>query len=78
MDTLGYVMVEQGDVAKGLAMLRKAATLAPNNPDIHFHVAWALHKSGDGAGARKELEQLLAKGTKFSLEEDAKTLLKQL
>jgi putative PEP-CTERM system TPR-repeat lipoprotein len=78
MDTLGWVLVEQGDVARGLPLLQKAAAAAEGNSEIRYHYAAALSKSGDKAGARKELEQLLAKGNSFPQADDARALLKQL
>lgn len=78
MDTLGWVLVEQGDVARGLPLLQKAAAAAEGNGEIRYHYAAALSKSGDKAGARKELEQLLAKGNSFPQLDEARALLKQL
>ncbi|HSY29915.1 MAG TPA: tetratricopeptide repeat protein, partial [Burkholderiaceae bacterium] len=78
MDTLGWILIEQGDTTRGLPLLKKAATLAPTAMDIHYHLASGLVKSGDKANARQELEQLLASGKKFPEEADARALLKQL
>lgn len=78
LDTLGWILVEQGNAARGLPLLQRAATLAPDAADIHYHFVLGLVKSGDKAKARKELEQLLAKGKNFSLIEEARALLKQL
>ncbi len=78
MDTLGWLLVEKGDMARGLPLLQKASTLAPEAAEIHYHFVLGLAKSGDKAKARKELEQLLAKGKPFSGIEEAKSLLKQL
>ncbi len=78
MDTLGWILVEQGKSARGLELLRKAATLNPENPEIRFHLAAALAKSGDKAGARRDLEALLAGRDKFPQREAAEALLKQL
>jgi putative PEP-CTERM system TPR-repeat lipoprotein len=78
MDTLGWLLVEQGDTARGLPLLRKAVTLAPQAWDTRYHLAAALFKSGDKANARKELEQALASGNSFNDIEAARALLKQL
>ncbi|MDB5771164.1 MAG: hypothetical protein JWM42_1538 [Burkholderia sp.] len=78
MDTLGWILVEQGNTSHGLPLLQKAASLAPAFSDIRYHLAQALAKSGDNAGAKKELEQLLASGKTFAGVDDAKQLLRQL
>jgi len=78
MDTLGWILIEQGNTSRGLPLLKKAATLAPTAMDIHYHLASGLAKSGDKVNARQELEQLLASGKNFPEEADARALLKQL
>jgi thioredoxin-like negative regulator of GroEL len=62
----------------GLKLLREAATAAPTNSDIQFHLAFALHQTGDNPTALKILEKLLATGEKFSEREAAESLLKEL
>jgi putative PEP-CTERM system TPR-repeat lipoprotein len=78
MDTLGWMLVEQGNTARGLPLLQKAGALAPNAPEIHYHLAVGLNKSGDKQGARKELEKLLAQNQSFAQADEARTLLKTL
>jgi putative PEP-CTERM system TPR-repeat lipoprotein len=78
LDTVGWLLVEQGNITRGLPLLQKAASLAPEFADIRYHLAHALIKSGDKVGARKELEGLLASGKPFSKADEARTLLKQL
>ena len=78
MDTLGYILVEQGNTTRGLPLLQKATSLAPEAADIHYHLVLGLVKSGDKAKARKELEQLLASGKTFNKIDEARALLKQL
>lgn len=78
MDTLGWILVEQGDIARGLQILQKASIQAPKARDIRYHKAVALYKTGDKAGARKELEQLMAGDTRFAQADDARALLRQL
>jgi putative PEP-CTERM system TPR-repeat lipoprotein len=58
LDTLGMLLVKQGNVKQGLEKVQKAAQLAPNQSDIRLHLAEALIKAGDKASARKELEAL--------------------
>jgi Flp pilus assembly protein TadD len=78
MDTLGWMLVEQGNVARGLPLLQKAASSATAALDTRYHLAAALAKSGDSAAARKELNQLLDAGKTFAKMDEAKALRKQL
>jgi putative PEP-CTERM system TPR-repeat lipoprotein len=78
MDTLGWMLVEQGNTQRGLPLLQKAAAGAPTLPEVRYHLAVALNKSGDKAGARKELEALLAQNKSFAQLEEARSLLKTL
>jgi putative PEP-CTERM system TPR-repeat lipoprotein len=78
MDTLGWMLVEQGNTSRGLPLLQKASSLAPNATEIRYHLAVGLHKSGDKQGARKQLDTLLADGKPFPQADDARALLKTL
>jgi len=78
MDTLGWILVEKGDTARGIDLLRKAVAAAPEAQDVRYHLAAALAKSGDKTGARKELEKTLASGKPFAAIDDAKSLMRQL
>jgi putative PEP-CTERM system TPR-repeat lipoprotein len=78
LDTLGWLLIDQGNTARGLPLLQKSASLAPGEPDIHYHFAQGLLKSGEKAKARAELERLLASSKSFSKADEAQTLLRQL
>lgn len=78
LDTYGWLLVEQGDAARGVPLLQKAVTAAPNSPEIRYHLAVGLSKTGDKAAARKELETLLAQNKPFPEVEQARSLLKTL
>ena len=77
-ENLGWALVERGKLTRGVELLRKAAGQAPDNPEIRYHLAAALAKSGETALARSELERLLAKNTEFRHRDEAAALLKQL
>ncbi|MGQ0652133.1 MAG: XrtA/PEP-CTERM system TPR-repeat protein PrsT [Betaproteobacteria bacterium] len=77
-DTLGWILYEQNSLPRALEILRNAVRMAPAAMEIRFHLAQALAKSGDRAGARRELEQLLAAGKPFGQEAEAKALLAQM
>jgi putative PEP-CTERM system TPR-repeat lipoprotein len=78
MDTLGWILVEQGELARGLSLLRDAHAKAPRAPDIRYHLAVAMSRSSDGDGARKLLQALLAEKGRFADAENARRLLGQL
>ncbi|MES1981060.1 MAG: XrtA/PEP-CTERM system TPR-repeat protein PrsT [Pseudomonadota bacterium] len=60
LDTLGWILLEQGNTARSLPLLQKASTLAPQSAEIRYHFAVGLVNSGDKANARKELERVVA------------------
>lgn len=78
MDTVGWMLVEQGNTARGLPLLQKASSLAPNATEIRYHLAVGLQKSGDIPGARKELSALLASKEAFPEQASARSLLNSL
>ena len=78
MDTLGWICLESGDLARALPLLQKASALAPNASEIRYHFGLVLAKSGDKRGARRELERLLASPTQFAKRAEAKALLASL
>lgn len=77
-DTLGWILVEQGQVKRGQEWLRKALAAAPGHATIRYHYSVALARSGSKAQARDELEKLLADSPQFPDAENARALLKGL
>ena len=78
LDTLGWILFENGDTARALSILQKAASLAPDSNEIQYHYAAALAKSGDNIKAKITLEKILASENSFSQIEEAKKLLTQI
>jgi putative PEP-CTERM system TPR-repeat lipoprotein len=77
-DTLGWILVEQGDTKRGLEWLQKAVAAAPKASEIRYHLAQAWFKAGDKSKAREELERLLSSDAKFPQQAEAQKLLIQL
>jgi putative PEP-CTERM system TPR-repeat lipoprotein len=78
MDTLGWILVNEGEPERGLRLLRKATAAAPKQGDIHFHMAAALHRNGQTDKARRQLEALLGSDVEFSKRKEARDLLRRL
>ena len=77
-DTLGWLLVQEGQAQRALELLRKAVKQAPQIPDIRYHLAAALAKTGANEEARRTLTDLVNSGQTFQDLADAKQLLKQL
>ena len=78
MDTLGWILVNQGDAATGVSMLRNALARASNQPEVRYHYAVGLYRNGQTQQARQELQALLASGEEFSDREEARSLFESL
>ncbi len=77
-DTYGWILLSSGHVAQAVQALEEAAQLAPRQPDIAFHYAAALARSGARPEATRRLRTLLADHGDFSERKAAQTLLAQL
>jgi len=77
-DTYATILIDHGDLPRGLAILQKAVADAPGNREIRYHLAQALAKSGDKPKAIGQLEIVVGSGTRFAQETEALALLKQL
>jgi putative PEP-CTERM system TPR-repeat lipoprotein len=78
MDTLGTLLVEQGDMARGLELLQTASRLAPEATTIRLNLAKALIKTGQKDAAKKELDVLAKLGDKFPAQAEVMQLIKGL
>jgi putative PEP-CTERM system TPR-repeat lipoprotein len=78
MDTLGWMLVQQGKLERGLPLLQKAVALQPAVAELRFHLAVALNKSGDKKSARQELDKLVSSNKPFPQMDEAKAMLKIL
>jgi putative PEP-CTERM system TPR-repeat lipoprotein len=78
LDTLGVLLVENGETKRGLDLLQKASSLAPHAPSIRLNLAKALIKAGNKEAARKELLELAKLGERFAGHAEAAQLMREL
>ena len=77
-DTLGWVLVSQGEAQEGLRFLREAFARQGQNPEIRYHIAEALAALGRDGEARRELKAALKLSQTFPGAEQARALQKRL
>jgi putative PEP-CTERM system TPR-repeat lipoprotein len=77
-DTYGWLLVESGEVKRGVEVLQQAANLAPAAQEVRLHLAKALLKNGQKDGARKELETIMKASEASAFKDEAAALLKSL
>lgn len=78
LDTLGWILTQRGETARGLAVLREAHARASQRPEVLFHLAVALEAQGNVREAARHLEHALAPGQGFEGRADAEALLRSL
>jgi putative PEP-CTERM system TPR-repeat lipoprotein len=78
IDTLGWFLFRQGQIDRGLALLRDARLRDSTDPEIRYHLAAALAKSGRRTEAREEVAQALNISASFPGVEDARKLQTEL
>lgn len=77
-DTYGWVLILDGQHAKGIAVLENARKRPGRSPDIDYHYALGLSRAGRAAEAETILRGLLARETRFPTRKDAERLLAEL
>jgi putative PEP-CTERM system TPR-repeat lipoprotein len=78
IDTLAWILVDGGQAARAVTLLRRAQELAPGAQSIRYHLAAALAAAGQRDAARKELDAVLAGDMQFAQAEDARRLSDKL
>jgi putative PEP-CTERM system TPR-repeat lipoprotein len=78
LDTVGWLNIERGNVARGVELLEKANKLAPNVPAVQLNLAKALIKAGKSGPARQQLEVLAKLPPGSPMREEAEKLLSSL
>lgn len=77
-DTLGWIYYKKGLTSQAVESLQVSVQRQPDNPSYNYHLALALHKTGNTADAKKHLEKALKSNAKFEGAEDARKLLDSL
>lgn len=77
-DTYGWILLQNGKASEAAKILAVAAAAAPKQPDIQFHNAMALAKTGDTAAARQKIQEVLAQYPKFSSRAEAEKALAEM
>jgi cellulose synthase operon protein C len=78
IDTLGWILFQNGENDRALQLLRDARLRAPGNPEIRYHLSAALVKNGRKIEAREELTEALKARESFEGMEEARRLEREL
>lgn len=78
MDTLAVLLIEKGELARAIELLKEVVQRAPNALLPKLHLAQALAKKGDKPAAKAELEPLRKLGETFSEHAEVQRLYQTL
>lgn len=77
-DTLGWALIQAGQIAQGRQVLEEATSPAVSYAPLYYHLAVAQHRMQDTQAARTNLEQALSISTTFAEADQARKLLNSL
>ena len=78
VDTLGWILSNNGQHGDAVRLLREAVEIADGKPEVRFHLAAALAKAGESSEAKRILRDVLADDDSFSSRIEAEELLRTL
>ncbi|MBV8774490.1 MAG: PEP-CTERM system TPR-repeat protein PrsT [Deltaproteobacteria bacterium] len=77
-DTLGWILVKEGQAAAAIGLLQEASAAGLQNPEIQYHLAVALNMVGRQPEALKILTDLLGGKNNFDEKPEAEKLFAEL
>ena len=77
-DTYGWALVSDGDLERGLELIREAARVLQGVPEVQYHLGAALARKGESEEARRILQQVLAANAPASVRAGAEAELAKL
>lgn len=77
-DTLGWIMVGQGDAKTGVTLIQQASTQRPNDMTLKYHLAVALKDTGQKDESVKLLQAITTAPDQFDDKPAARKLLEEL
>jgi Flp pilus assembly protein TadD len=77
VDTLGWILLQNGETGKAVEHLMRSVQLNPGNASVQYHLGVAHRDDGDRVAARQSLEEALDIGNLPELE-SARSALEQL
>jgi tetratricopeptide (TPR) repeat protein len=78
LDTLGWILVQLGDLGRGLSYLREAAVRDSRSATTRYHLSVALEEYGNREAAIRELKNALALEKDFPERDNAIQRLQRL
>jgi putative PEP-CTERM system TPR-repeat lipoprotein len=77
-DTLGWILVRQGKIQRGLKLIEQAKAGLTADPTVHYHHAFALDAAGEREAALTSVLALLKQHAEFPARADAEKLRAKL